>query len=108
MKANSVILIGYVGKDLITRNLENGSKRVALRIATHYAKKDSHGEKLYLTVWHDVVAWDRTAEYAERNLVKGSRIMVDGSIAYRTYPDKQKHIRYVTQITAHSLMNLDR
>jgi len=108
MKANSVTLIGYVGKQLITKKLEDGSKRVAIRMATHYVKKSLRGERLYLTVWHDVVAWNRIAEYAEQNFVKGSRIMVDGSIDYRTYPDKQQHIRYITQITAHSLTNLDR
>lgn len=108
MKTNQVKLIGYVGKDLSCKKLENGSKRVGMRIATHFQTKNNGGEKLWQTVWHDVVAWDKTAEYAERSFVKGSKIMVDGSIAYRTYPDNTGHIRYLTVITAHSLMNLDR
>lgn len=108
MKANHVTLIGYVGRDLASTTAVNGAKRVAIRMATHYAVKDAGGQKMYHTVWHDVVAWDHTAEYAERSFVKGSKIMVDGSITYRTYEDKTGHIRYLTQITAHSLMNLDR
>ena len=108
MKGNRVLLVGYVGKHLATRKLENGNKRVGIRIATHYSRKNEQGEKVYHTVWHDVVAWGGTAEYAERSFVKGSRIMVDGSIDYRTYPDQSGHIRYITQIVAHSLMNLDR
>lgn len=108
MQNNKVTLIGYVGNDLISSKLENGSKRVAIRMATHQSNKNVLGEKVYYTVWHDVVAWNNTAEYAERNFVKGSKLMVDGSIVYRTFPDKSGHIRYYTQIKAHSLMNLDR
>ena len=108
MKNNRVQLIGYVGKDLTSQNLENGDRRTALRVATHYCTKNPEGEKLYHTVWHDVVAWNSTADFAQRNFVKGSRIMVDGSITYRTYPDNAGHIRYLTQITAHNLVNLDR
>lgn len=108
MKSNRVTLIGFVGSHLNSKKLENGSKRVSIRMATHFYQKNELGEKKYQTIWHDVVAWDNIADFAERNLVKGSRIMVDGSITYRTYPDKTGHLRYVTLITADSVMNLDR
>jgi len=108
MKSNRVMLIGYVASDLSVTESKNGDKRVAIRIATHYPRKNRQGEKVWQTVWHDVVAWDSTAEYAERNFVKGSKIMVDGSVRYGTYSDYAGHTRYVTQIKAHSLMNLDR
>ena len=108
MKGNRVLLIGYVGQDLATQKLSNNSKRVAIRMATHYSHKNKDGEKCDHTVWHNIVAWDNTADYAERSFVKGSKIMVDGSIEYRVYPDKAGHTRYITQIKAHSLMNLDR
>jgi single-strand DNA-binding protein len=77
-------------------------------MATHYSPKNHSGKKVCQTIWHDVVAWDKVAEYAEKSLVKGSRILVEGSIIYRTYPDNAGHIRYVTLISAESLMNLDR
>ena len=108
MKCNRVQLIGYVGKDLATSLAENGNKRIGIRVATHYSTKNEKGENLFHAVWHDVVAWDSTAEFAARNFVKGSKIMVEGAITYRTYPDHSGHIRYVTEITAHHLMNLDR
>ena len=108
MNNNRVTLIGYVGKDLAANKLDNGNKRVAIRMATHYCTRSDNGEKQFHTVWHDVIAWEHTAEYAERSFVKGSKIMVDGSIIYRSYPDKSGHTRYVTQIRAYSLMNLDR
>ena len=108
MKGNRIQLIGYVGKDLLASTAGNGNKRIAIRLATHYSTKSKNGEKLYHSVWHDIVAWKGVAEYAARNFVKGSKIMVEGAITYRTYPDHTGHIRYVTEITAHSLMNLDR
>ena len=108
MKANRVQLIGYVGKDLATTLTRKGSKRVCIRMATHYRQKNASGEPLYHTVWHDVVAWDQKAEHAERNFIKGSKILVEGVIDYRTYPDKSGHTRYITEIRADSLMNLDR
>ena len=108
MKNNQVQLIGYVGKDLSSTTLPGGDRRIAIRVATHYSGLDKNGEKIYFTTWHEVTAWNNVAEYAERNFVKGSKIMVDGSIEYRTYADKTGHTRYYTQIKAHSLMNLDR
>lgn len=108
MKTNCVTLIGYVGSNLITRQLPNGSIRTALRIATHETHTNEQGQRKWQTTWHDVVAWNGTARYAGSNFVKGSRLMVEGCITYRTYPDTAGHIRYITLITAHSLLNLDR
>lgn len=108
MTNNLVRLIGYIGKNFEAFTASTGKRRLKLRVATHYATTQSDGTKLYHTVWHDVVAWGATAEYAERSFVKGSKVMVEGSIEYRTYSDKTGHTRYITRVTAHSLMNLDR
>jgi single-strand DNA-binding protein len=108
MHNNHVQLIGYVGSHLLSSILPNGTKRVSIRMATHSPIKDDSGKKRTQTTWHDVVAWNGTAAYAERSFVKGSRILVVGSINYREYKDKAGHTRYYTQITARSLVNLDR
>lgn len=108
MKTNRVQLIGYVGSDLSATTTAKGTVRVQIRLATHSPVKDAAGKTHWSTLWHDVVAWDGTAEYARRSFVKGSKIMVDGSIQYRTYQDKAGHLRYITQIRAQNLMNLDR
>ncbi len=109
MNSNKVLLIGYVGLDLITKTASNGSKRVALRVATHNgSRRNKKGQFINKSTWHDVVAWDKPAEYAERSFVKGSKILVEGCIIYRTYADIHGHKRYITQIKAYSLQNLDR
>ena len=61
-----------------------------------------------VTTWHDVVAWEKNAEAAENNFIKGSHILVEGQIVYRTYEDHAGHTRYITEIKAQTLMNLDR
>lgn len=107
METNSVLLVGYVGKDLTPKTI-SGDKKIALRVSTHHSWKNKDGKLNYHSTWHDVVAWDEVAEYAEQNFVKGSRILVRGMIQYRTYADHHGHTRYVTEIKATSLQNLDR
>jgi len=108
MEQNKVQLIGYVGTSPVMKKLPDGSKRAGLRVATHHLIKKKDGTKDYQTIWHDVVAWDKTAEYAERSFVRGSHIIVEGSIVYRTYADQLGHTRYLTFIQAKNLVNLDR
>lgn len=108
MQNNLIRLIGYIGKDLMATTVATGRRRIQLRIATHYATKQKEGTLLFYTVWHDVVAWGPTAEYAERSFVKGSKVMVEGSVEYRSYYDKSGHTRYIARVAAHHLMNLDR
>ncbi len=108
MKTNNVILIGYVGADPTIKILPGGIKKAMIRMATHMPGKNEKGEKIWNTVWHEIIAWGTKAAYAERSFVKGSKILIDGMIKYRTYKDQTGHTRYVTNIIAGSLLNLDR
>ena len=108
MKYNSVQLIGYVGDSPKITVLKDGRKRAAIRVATHDFENSTYKNGKYSSVWHDVIAWGKKAEIAERSFVKGSRILVDGSIVYRTYPNTSGHLIYITDIEAHWLQNLDR
>jgi len=107
---NLIQLIGYVGAEPTGRKFENGNQVMRMRAATHEPKhkKTENAATEFSTCWHTIVAWGDRASYALNNFVKGSRIMIDGKLIYRTYPDKTGHTRYVTEIVAHSLINLDR
>jgi single-strand DNA-binding protein len=103
---NMVMLIGYVGQHLKMSKTANGIKRLTIRVATHDVSK---GEKQRReTTWHDVIAWGGLADLAASNFVKGSRIRVHGSICYRSFPGKEGHTRYIAEIKAEFLQNLDR
>jgi len=104
---NAVTLIGYVGRDLKSTT-HDGLSRVALRMATHHFVKNKAGESINQTTWHNVVAWEQAADFANRNFVKGSKIMVEGAIVYETYTGKDGKKKFGAHIKAISLTNLDR
>jgi len=108
MKKNRVCLIGYVGQHLSAKQLKNGVIRIGIRMATHHQYINDKGKEVNTTTWHDVVAWNGAAKYAERNFVKGSKIMVEGCIEYRVFPGRDGNKKYFTRIKAEGLMNLDR
>jgi len=108
MNTNHVTLIGFVGGHLTRTKLLDDCLLVRMRVATTQLTKSRNGQTFRQTHWHDVVAFDALASYAEQNFVKGSRIMVHGSIDYRTWEDKSGQKRYYTDIKAYSLTNLDR
>ena len=107
---NSVQLIGYVGADPTIRKFANGNRCARMRVATHspIRKKTDSEEQQYSTAWHTVVAWANSADYAERNFLKGSHILVDGRVVYRSYENKDGQKESVTEIVAGTLINLDR
>lgn len=104
---NKVQLIGYIGKDPVISTTGKG-KLAKIRLATDTFFKDESGKSVQVTTWHDIVAWEKKADEVENNFIKGSHVLVEGQIVYRTYPDLAGHIRYVTEIKAQTLMNLDR
>ena len=108
MERNTVQLIGYLGRYPRITERQQGRKRAMLRVATHDFFKIVGTQKIYKTTWHEVVAWEANAKYAEQNFVAGSRILVKGRLVYRTYIDSAGHTRYITEINASSLFNLDR
>jgi len=103
---NYVQLVGYVGQDLKSSKNANGL-RVAIRVATHFPMADAGEEKLYKTTWHNVVAWDLQAAYAEGHFVKGSRILVEGRLVYGTFLGKDGTKRFTAHVRADNLLNLD-
>lgn len=105
---NKIELIGYLGKDPVISVTEKGTKKAMLRLATDQYRKDTDGKVQRIVTWHDVVAWEKLAETIPNEYIKGSHVRVEGEVVYHTYPDLTGHIRYVTEIRASRLMNLDR
>ncbi len=105
---NKVQLIGYVGKEPVILTLPSGDKLAKINVATDIFFKTQDGNKVKSTTWHVVTALRKKADLVENNFLTGSHILVEGQIVYRTYEDPTGHTRYVTEIKAHMLMNLDR
>ena len=104
---NKVILIGNLGKEPEVRHLESGATVANFSLATTETYKDRDGNKATQTEWHNIVVWRKLAEVAEKYLHKGSKIYLEGKIKTRSYEDKDKNKRYVTEIFADTFTMLD-
>lgn len=103
---NKVQLIGNLGKDPEVKQLNSGKTVANLSIATSETYKNAEGEKITDTQWHNLVAWGKTAEFAENYLKKGNKVAIDGKLINRTYEDKEGIKRYVTEILVNEFLML--
>jgi len=103
---NKVQLIGNLGNNPEIITLENEKKVAKFSIATNESYKNSQGEKVTDTQWHNIVAWNKTAEIIERYLEKGSEVAVEGKLTSRSYETKEGEKRYVTEVVISELLML--
>ena len=104
MIKNKVQLIGHLGQTPEIKKFEGGKKLASMSLATKENYKDASGEKVTDTQWHQVVAWGKMADFAEKYLVKGIQVAVDGKLVNRQYVDKTGVERSVTEIHVHELL----
>ena len=103
---NRVQLIGNPGMDPEIKNLDNGNKLAKFSIATNETYKNTKGEKVTDTQWHNVVAWGKTAELVEKFVRKGKEVGLEGKLTTRTYDSKDGAKRYVTEVVLNDLLLL--
>jgi len=101
---NRVNLIGNLGQDPETKKLESGKKVTRFTLATSDDFKNSEGQKIKETTWHNIVAWNGLADVAGNYLKKGNQVAVEGRIVYRSYEDKTGATRYITEIVINDLL----
>ena len=92
---NKVFLSGALGKDPELRHTSTGKAVVSFSVATN----EGSGEKK-TTTWHNIVAWEKTAELCAKYLAKGSKVIVEGKITERTWEGKDGKKNYKTEIVA--------
>jgi len=100
---NRVQLIGNLGADPKVTNFESGNKIARISVATTDVYKRGN-EFIKDTQWHSVILWGKHAEIAEKNLTKGIEVVIDGRIGQRSYTDKQGVKRFITEITANTMI----
>lgn len=103
---NKVQLIGNLGKDPEIITLENGSKLAKFSLATNENNKDKNGEKQSKTEWHNLIAWNKTAELIEKYVTKGKEIAIEGKLSNKSYEDKEGQKRYLTEVIVNELLLL--
>lgn len=95
---NQVQLIGYLGKDIELKNFDKGMCLAKAPVATSEYYRNSQGEKVQETQWHNVVAWGKTAELMSQLLHKGDEVALKGKLIYKSYKDAEGKARYSTEV----------
>ena len=103
---NKVQLIGNLGNNPEIITLDSGKKLAKFSIATNESYKNASGEKVTDTQWHNVVAWNKTAEIIERYLEKGNEVAVEGKLTSRSYETKEGEKKYITEVVANEVLML--
>jgi single-strand DNA-binding protein len=101
---NRVQLIGNLGIDPEVKNFDGGRKLAKFSLATSQSYVNNQGERVKDTQWHNVIAWGKLAEIAEKYLKKGSEVALEGKIVYRSYENKEGQTKYMTEIVLNDFM----
>ncbi len=103
---NKVQLIGNLGNKPEIRNTESGKKMARFSMATNEAYRNANGDKITETQWHNLIAWGKVAEIAEKYLDKGSEIAIEGKLVNRNYTGKDGVKKYVTEVQVNEVLML--
>jgi single-strand DNA-binding protein len=101
---NKAILLGHVGKDPELRSTTSGAIVASFSLATADRQKDGQGNWQEKTEWHNLVAFNRTAEIVRDYVRKGSQVLIEGKIQTRSWDDRDSgQKKYRTEIFVYDL-----
>ena len=104
---NKVILLGNLGKDPEVKYTQSGMAIARFSLATTERAKDKDGNWQDKTEWHNLVAFQRTAEIVGEYLKKGRSCYVEGKLQTSSWDDKESgQKKYRTEIIVNDLVLL--
>ena len=101
---NRVVLIGRLTKDPELRYSPSGVAIANFTLAVERNFKNAQGEKE--TDFFNCVVYKQLAELCANYLAKGRLASIDGRIQIRTYNDKERQKRWVTEIIGENVQFL--
>ncbi len=100
---NRVQLIGRLGADPESKQVNGSRTLTKFSLATNESYRNSAGEKVEETQWHNVVAWGKIAEIAEKYLKKGSEVAIEGKLIHRSY-ESNGDTKYITEVSMNEMV----
>lgn len=101
---NKAFLLGRVGKDPEIRMSAGGMTIASFSLATTDRQKDDQGNWQDKAEWHNLVAFQRTAEIVRDYVTKGSQLFIEGKIQTRSWDDKESgQKKFRTEILVNEL-----
>ena len=104
---NKVILVGHIGNKPEGRYTPSGTSTAAFSLATNEAWIDINKDKKEHTEWHNIVAWNKLADFTTEYLQKGQLIYIEGKLQTRTYKDKDGVHHWKTEVIANVITPLE-
>lgn len=91
LELNKVLLVGNLTRDPEYRATTTGRAvaKLGLAVSRRMGVNRETGESNEETLFIDVTAWERTAEFCKNYLSKGRRIFVEGRLRQETWQDKE-------------------
>jgi len=105
-KTNNVRLIGRFGQNPKAHTTESGTLIASFSFATSERHKDTNGNQVESTDWHNCVAFGKVAQLISTYMAKGAQAAIDGRIKTRQYTDKDSNTRYATEIIIEEILFL--
>lgn len=103
---NKTTLIGHLGKN--PELIETGTTKISkFSLATSENYKDSTGNWITQTEWHNVTCFGYLAEKASK-YTKGQLLFVEGKNTTKKYTDKEGKERYSFEIVASDIKLLEK
>ena len=104
---NKVILVGHIGNKPEGRYTLSGISKATFSLATNESWIDNDKEKKEHTEWHNIVAWNKLADFATEYLQKGQLIYIEGKLQTRTYKDKDDIRHWKTEVISNVITPLE-
>jgi single-strand DNA-binding protein len=104
---NKVFLAGRLTRDPELRYLPSGMAVCKMGLAVSRVYKTKEGEKREDTMFINVTAWGKSAEYCNEYLRKGRPVLVEGQLRSNDYEDKSGQKRTGYEINAERVQHLD-
>jgi single-strand DNA-binding protein len=101
---NNVQLIGRLGARADYKTVKGDTPMAKLNLATNEVYKNSKGEKVEDTYWHNLVAFGKTAEIIHKYTDKDSEICIQGKLVNRSYEDKEGQKKYITEVQVNDVL----
>ena len=101
---NSVRLYGNVGQEPEVKTLENGTKNAKFSLATTEKRKDTKGNWVDETTWHNLSVWGKPVDIIEKYVNKGDKLSIEGRISNRSYEAKDGTKKYYSEIIVNEFL----
>ena len=113
---NTVLIVGNLGADPVTRQAANETSIATLSVGTSRPKRDAEGKTFKdesgftakETEWHRVTCFNGLSKAVTQHATKGMLVSVRGRLHYTRWTDKDGVERYGCEIIAEDVQFLSR